>query len=174
MSDEFDDQINFQVSSDAKALARDELNHGELSERLRELVNKIAFGEEVSEREQLERHRDELRQRKDKIRAEIRRKQADLDEIEQELTRIEERMDHLDTREDEYESKLEMLEQHLADGGHVFPDYNPVANAANAGGVGPEDVIEVLKERNPDIPEHAFQPGYKANDRWRGFKGGSR
>jgi len=45
-------QINFTVEKDAKDLAKEKLEYGELSTELRETIQRIAFGEEISKREQ--------------------------------------------------------------------------------------------------------------------------
>lgn len=164
-----DSQINFTISSDAKELAKEQLEHGELSERLRETVEQIAFGEEVSKHTQLEERLRTLREKKDDLRAQRRELDAEIETVEQEITRIEEQLSELDKREDKYEAALAMLEETLAEGGRVFPDHGQVVRAARLGNVEPADVIDDLQDRNPSVPEHAFVEGRECDKEWRGF-----
>jgi chromosome segregation ATPase len=167
MSD--DAQINFNVDSDAKKLAKEQLDYGELSERLRETVEQIAFGEEVSKHTQLQERLRTLREKKDDLRAQRRELDAQLETVEQDIARIEEQLSELDKREDRYEAALEMLEETLAEGGRVFPDHGQVVRAARLGDVDEQQVIADLKERNPSVPEHAFVGAMESSEDWNGF-----
>lgn len=161
-------QINFTVSKDAKELAKEKLDHGELSTELRETIQRIAFGEEISKRERARKRLAELRDEKDRLRSKKREVEAELEDIEQQITRIEERLENMERREDKYETSLEMLEETLYEGGHVFPDHGQVIKAAKIGGKDKEDVIDELKERNPRVPDHAFVSKLHTNKTWNG------
>lgn len=156
MGEDNDVRINFDIDEETREQAKTKLDHGELSERLRDHVRKIAWGEELSERERLQSRLQSLRTERDKTRAQIRRLQADVEEKETEIARMEERLDSLDSREDRYEAALEMLEETLHGGGRVFPDHAQVQRAARLGGVNEEMVIDDLRERNPSVPDHNF------------------
>lgn len=164
-----DDQINFTVDSDAKELAKEKLDYGELSKRLRQTVEQIAFGEDVSKHTQLQQRLETLREEKDELRGKRRKIDADLETVEQKITRVEEQLSELDKREDRYEAALEMLEESLAEGGRVFPDHGQVVRAARLGNVDEDQVIEDLKERNPSVPAHAFVNGIEADKEWHGI-----
>lgn len=166
---EHDAQINFTIDGDAKDLAKDKLDYGELSERLRETVEQIAFGEEVSKHTQLQQRLQTLREKKDDLRAQRREIDAQLETVEQDITRIEEQLSELDKREDKYEAALEMLEETLAEGGRVYPDHGQVVRAARIGDVDEDHVIADLKERNPSVPEHAFVSALESSEDWDGF-----
>lgn len=168
MSD-FDDRIGFKIDSAAKEAARDKLDHGELSEELRKYTRRIAFGEEVSEREQVERRLNEIRERKDELRSDRREIETELEEIEQEETRLEERIGNLSTREDQYRAQLEMLEDLLLDGTRVTPHHAQVKRAAATGETDPRGVVEDLRSRNPSVPEHAFVEKLHSNKEWWGI-----
>jgi len=163
-------QINFTVERDAKELAKEKLEYGELSTELRETIQRIAFGEEISKREQSRKRLAELRDEKDRLRADKREIEAEVEEIEQQITRIEERLEDMERREDKYETSLEMLEETLHEGGHVFRDHGQVIKASKIGGNDPEDVIDELKERNPSVPDHAFVPKFHAGKEWTGTR----
>lgn len=161
-------QINFTVENDAKELAKEKLEHGELSTELRETIHRIAFGEEISKREQSRKRLAELRDEKDRKRSEIREAEAELEEIEDKIARVEERLDNMERREDKYEASLEMLEESLQEGEHVFEDHGQVIKAAKVGGKETEAVIDELKERNPMVPDYAFVSKLHTNETWTG------
>lgn len=165
-------QINFNVERNAKELAKEKLDYGELSSELRETVHRIAFGEEISKRESAHKRLAELRDEKDNLRAQKREIEAQLEEVEDKISRVEERLDNMERREDKYEATLELLEETLYDGGRVFEDHGQVIKAAKIGSVDEESVIEELKERNPSIPDHAFVQKMHTNKRWEGVDRG--
>lgn len=165
----FDDQLNVQVDGSAKDAAKEKLDHGELSQRIRELVDQIAFGEEVSKHTRYEQRLRNLREKKDELRSKRRQIETEIEDVEQEITRIEEQLSHLDKREDKYTAALEMLEETLAEGGRVFPGHGQVQRAAHIGGLEPDDVIADLQDRNPSVPEHAFVSGVHSDEQWHGL-----
>lgn len=55
-----------------------------------------------------------------------------------------------------FESVMADLDSSLQDGNHVFPAHGQVTEAAERGGMPPEEVIDRLKQRNPDVPEAQF------------------
>lgn len=169
MSDE-KTQVHFKVDKNTKELAKERLEHGELSTELREKLQQIAYGEEVSKRERAHKRLAELREKKDEKRAEKREIEAELEEIEGEIKRLEERLDNMERREDKYEATLEMLEETLYAGGRVFEDHGQVMKAAKIGGKETQDVIAELKERNPSIPDHAYVQKLHTNKEWHGVE----
>lgn len=166
-------QINFTVERNAKDLAKEKLDHGELSTELRETIQRIAYGEEISKRERLHKRLAELRDQKDSLRAEKRELEAELEEVEGEIARVEERLDGMERREDKYEATLEMLEETLYAGGRVFEEHGQVLKAAKIGSVEPEDVLDELQDRNPSIPAHAYQQKMHSDKEWSGVESGS-
>jgi len=163
-------QINFTVEDAAKELAKEKLEHGELSTELRETIHRIAYGKEISKREQLHKQLADLRDTKDQLRAEVREKQAEIEEIEGKIARVEERLDGMERREDKYDATLEMLEETLYAGGRVFEEHGQVMKAAKIGGKEPADVIQELKDRNPSIPDHAFKQQMHTAKDWDGVE----
>lgn len=64
----------------------------------------------------------------------------------------------LEAEQDEaFEEKLEAIENELREGCHVFPEHGMVEDASTLRGIDPEEVIDLLKERNPDIPAQQFE-----------------
>jgi chromosome segregation ATPase len=164
-------QVNFEVEANAKELAKEKLDHGELSRELRETIHRVAYGEEISKRERMHKQLADLREEKDRKRAEVRELQAEIEEIEGKIARVEERLDGMERREDKYEATLELLEETLYSGGRVFEEHGQVMKAAKIGGTEPEEVIEELQERNPAIPAHAFLQQLHTNKEWHGLEG---
>jgi len=63
---------------------------------------------------------------------------------------------------------MEMLEQQLYDGTHIFKEHGAVQKAAGLAGTQPEKVIQELKERNPGVPDYAFESMMHAERTWEG------
>lgn len=166
------EQVNFTVERNAKELAKEKLDYGELSTELRETIHRIAYGEEISKRERMHKRLAELRDEKDSLRADKREIEAEIEEIESNIARIEERLDGMERREDKYEATLELLEETLYAGGRVFEEHGQVMKAAKIGGKEPEDVIDELKERNPSVPDHAYQQKMHTAREWNGLQKG--
>lgn len=161
-------QVNFTVDDSAKSLAKEKLEHGELSQQLRRKVEEIAFGEEISQRSKLEERLDTLQDRRDELKSDREAINAELEEVENKIDRVESRLDELETREDEYHVALEMLEDQLMDGTHVFPGHGQVQKAAHVGECDPQDVIDDLQDRNPSVPSYAFMDKMAAPQEWTG------
>jgi chromosome segregation ATPase len=148
--------------------AKERTDHGELSERVRDLYRRIAFGEEVADHESAQRELHRVREEKDEARSDIRDRQADLEALERKETRLEERLNEHKSREDEYQGHLKSIEAHLYDGGHVFPTHGLVKEASRTAECEPEEVIDDLKERNPKIPDYAFKQAMESDQAWYG------
>jgi DNA repair exonuclease SbcCD ATPase subunit len=156
-----DDRIGFTVDSTTKKAAQADLDHGELSEKLRNYVHKMAFGEDVSRQEQIEQRIEEVSQEMEEHVAQRRHHDAEVDRLAAEKDRLEEDLQTLTSRDEQYEATLKLLEEALADGRRVFPGHGQVEQAAMIGDTPPEEVIEDLKERNPSYPDERFIDGLK-------------
>lgn len=150
--------MSVKVEKHLREAAKRNSEHGEISEEFRKTIQRIAYGEEIEQEERLKVELREKRNERDELKGEIREKQAEVETLETEIARLEERVENRNERRDKFEGMVEMLEATLKDGGRVFPEHGQVKQAAAVGEVEPEDVIERLKERNPDAPDHAFVP----------------
>jgi len=155
------------VRDEAKA----QTEHGELSEMVRELYREVAFGEEINKREQYKKQLERVRDDKDEIRSKIRELQTQLDNLESKEARLEERLNETTSLRDKYDGMLEMLEHEIYSGENIFAEHAAVKRAARTSNLDPEEVIEELKERNPEIPEYAFVPKMHADREWFGIDG---
>lgn len=170
--DETDDEMvrtTIQMPRNIRDEAKNQTEHGELSEMVRDLFREVAFGEEINKREQYKKQLERVRDEKDEVRGEIRDLQSRLDTLEDKESRLEERLSESTSLKDKYDGMLEMLEQTLYSGTHVDKNHGAVERAANTAGVEPEDVIEDLKDRNPEVPDYAFVRKDRAELPWRGL-----
>lgn len=171
MSDDDHVRVTHRVPEHVRESAQDQTEHGELSELVRGLYQRIAFGEEVEERESLKKELERARDKKDDVRAEIRELQAELQSIETKETRIEEKLSEFVEDEQKYIGHLESLESQLYEGTNIDSGHGGVKRAANIGKCEPEDVINDLRDRNPEIPDYAFEKALHSDDDWGGVEG---
>lgn len=150
-----------------KERAKENTEHGELSERVRAVFKEAAYGDEIAERDQLSRELEELRQRKDDLRSEIRAKQAELADVQQRETRLEERLAEKKSREDRYETMLGNLETIVREQGPVTQQHPIVRDAAGLADTDAAEVIADLREECPDLPDRAFTSPSEASMPWR-------
>ena len=150
-------QVTFNMDEQTVEEAKDKLEHGEMSEVLREALREVAYGADVAEESKLT---DRLRTLREKRR--VKRQERDsiestIDEIDRKIERVEQRLDTLREQEGEYDGVLAMLEEDLDEGVRMIETSTKVKRAATIGGCNTEDVINDLKERNPNIPDRAFR-----------------
>lgn len=79
------------------------------------------------------------------------------------------RSEYEEEREETFEEQLAEIEGNLHDGMHIWPAHGDVEELAEIRGTEPAEIIELLKQRNPDVPEYAFKEARKADYRWTGF-----
>ncbi len=161
-------QVSHLVPEHVREAAKARAEYGELSEKVRTLYETVAFGEEIGERSQLQRELDSIREKKDRKRAKKREIETEIENLERREQRIEERISSLSSKEDKFEGAMEMIEQQLYDGTHIFPEHGLVTRATGLAGMDPEQVINKLKERNPGVPDYAFKSKMHAQHDWHG------
>jgi len=174
MTDDTDDEpttrVVAEVPESVKETAKEKLEYGGISREIKETLERIAFGEELTQRSRLERQREELKAELRDKREQRRELDAEIETLEDRINGVDEKMNNLTTREDKFEAKLEELEAKLrVDGMRLDPEHPAIQRAAKTGGVEAEGVIETLKERNPDVPAYAFQDGLHDRETWNGL-----
>lgn len=159
------------VPESVKEGAQAKLEYGGLTREIRNRLEEIAFGADLNQRSRLERQRDEFREEIRTLREQRREIDAEIATYEDKLDAVEEKLSALTTAEDKYETKLEELEGLLRhDGQRVDPSHPAVERAAATGGVEPEGVIRDLQDRNPDVPDYAFEDGVNDfENEWNGL-----
>lgn len=150
-------RVTFLVPEASWTEAQDKTDHGEMSERLRETVDRVAHGADVAEETRLTDRVESLREEQRELRQERDNIESDLEEVGRKIERVERRLSELRDQEGEYDGVLAMLEADLDDGARVMEGTPKVKKAAKIGDCNPSDVIADLKERNPDVPDKAFR-----------------
>lgn len=148
--------VNFEVEGQTYEIAKDKLDHGELSEELRTRIHEIAHGTTVTN---IERKRDlltEKRKENRELQQQIRNLQNEYEENERDIERLEAELDQLLDQTGEYQGFLKALSEDLTDGKHLFVGHKQVEKAAELGDVTQQEVLDVLQERNPDVDESQF------------------
>jgi septal ring factor EnvC (AmiA/AmiB activator) len=150
-------QVVFLCPREDYETADKKTGHGEMSEELREKVQEIAYGTEVTERKRLREQLEEEREDKRDIEQEIENLRHKRDEKERRIANKERRLEELMETDGEYEGYLQAIESDLRDGKRIYVNHGKAERAAELGNCDPADVVKALKERNPDLPEEAFQ-----------------
>lgn len=152
-------QVVFRMDEATVDRAKQKLEHGEMSERLRQTLTAIAHGADAGERERVKGRLQDARQERDELKSEIDTKQQQLQTKTREIERLEERLDALMDKESEYDGFLQGIEQDMVDGMHVFHGHAKIERAAELGGCSQQDVLDDLRERNPSLPAQQFERG---------------
>jgi len=156
----------FLVDEQTLEEAKSKLDRGELSKELRQTVQRLAHGTDVAEETRLTDRLQTLREDRRGLRQERDNIECELDEINRKIERVEQRLDNLRDQQGEYDGVLAMLEEDLHSGIRILGGSDKVAKAASIGDCDKGDVIDDLKERNPDVPAKAFReptPGEPGN-----------
>lgn len=170
-SDEETVQVVVNVPKSVKETAQDKLEYGGLTREVREALQRVAFGEDLNQRSRLERQLEELQDEREELRNQRRELDADIEAVDNKINGVQNSLNQLSTEEDRYEAKLEELEYRLRDEGtRLWPTNGNVARVAKEAGKEPEGVVQDLKERNPDVPDIAFEEGklYSNEPSWNG------
>jgi len=149
-------QVGFEADKATVEQVKSKLEYGELSERLRETLNRIAHGADVAEETRLTDRLRTLREEQRDLRTERDNIESKIDEKSREIERVEQRLDSLRDQQGEYDGVLAMLEEDLNNGVRILGGSDKIKRAAKLGDCEVNDVIADLKERNPDVPIEAF------------------
>lgn len=160
-SEDKDDEVRYNVKMrrQLREDAKRNTERGELSEGVRDLFRRKAYGEQAAgETTELERTKAELRDVRDRI-DDLRRERSRIDtEIESQETRaarLEERVEALEEKQSDLEQTVKTLENMLQSGDRMWP--TKVKNAADVDKDTAIQLHEQLKDRNPDLPPEAFE-----------------
>ena len=138
--------------------AKDGLDRGELSKELRATVERLAYGADVAQETRLTDQLRTLRENRRDKRQERDNIETELEELNRKIERVEQRLDNLREQEGQYDGVLAMLEEDLHSGVRILGGSDKIKRAAELGDCSVDEVIEDLKERNPEVPEKAFRP----------------
>ena len=161
-------QVNHLVPESIRDTAQENGEHGEVSEAVRTAYRIVAFGEEFGGANRLEMELRKVQDEKQRTEAKIREVEAELENLAQREEQIKDRIADVDSRNERFEKTLSDLEAMLDRGEAVFEGHAAVQSAARLGSRNPHEIVETLKDRNPDLPEKAFKDQRKVETPWRG------
>ncbi len=165
------------MSEDVQFFARIPRNLKQLidsDERTNKEVAKTAFWREFGgERQELiDMKISQKEDEEEMILQHINELKEDLEDVREEKQALLSKREELEEEQNAYEEHLQEMEEFLLQGRHLDPSHPRVENAARVGDVDPTEVIEELKDRNPEVPDYAFVDGLHAEETWNGFEGG--
>lgn len=133
------------------------LGYGEKSEYIREFARHLAYGEYVDDRTPLDAAIAVTENRIATLEQERQEITTELDRLGDELDRLNDERQRYTNTESHLDAALIALEDDLRRGMNVDPEAPRVDRVAREFDKTAEDVIDRLKQRNPDVPDHAFE-----------------
>lgn len=163
-------RYNVKMPKKLREDAKRKTERGELSQEVRDLFRRKAYGADASEEfSELEQKKAELRE----VRRDIDRLRDDRADIENKIeakerreTRLEEEIGRLEQETEQLKTHFEMLENMLHSGEYIWPVR--IKNAADVDASTARQLHRELRDRNPEVPERAFEePHIHDPDDWR-------
>ena len=159
------------IPAETAEVLGERLDHGEWSEYVRSLADILAYGDADTRTPfdaVIENKQDalsEARRRRDDINIQIKI-------LEDELETLKRERENHTTKAEQFDGALWQLEQDFRSGqfGHAVEDQIKIKNLASKFGRSTEAIITLLRERNPDVPEHAFKPPAAVRKRFSGLE----
>lgn len=163
-------RFNVEMPEDLREDAKRNTERGELSEEVRDLFRRKAYGigdtEKSTELEQAEAELQTIRNDIDNLRLERSQIDAKIQSKENRETRLEERVERLKQKRDEMSQTLTMLENMVQNGERMWPIR--IKNAADVDKETADRLHQELQDQNPDLPDEAFtEPGFHTSADWR-------
>lgn len=156
--DEEMEQLVVEVPKNTKQIAKRNLEHGGLSREVRATLARIAHGEEVAEVRQVKDNLEDLRDERANLKQKRDTIENELQDVERKIERGEAKLERLRDIESEYEGRLKGIEERMQqEDMHVWPEHGVVKSTAEDYGQEPDDIIQDLRERNPELPDEQFQ-----------------
>lgn len=146
-----------QIDADTHEVLDARLEYGEKSRLIQDLANTIAYGGDWNERTPLDIQIENVEEKLARAREKRRKADAEIETYEADLQRLRDKRETKQTREEKIEASLVPVEADLREGKRVFPEHGAIQTIAREYSMAAIDVIDFLKERNPDVPDHAFE-----------------
>jgi len=158
------------MPEDLREDAKRNAERGELSEEVRDMFRRKAYGigdsEKPSELEQAEAELEEVRNSIDELRLKRSQIDAKIQSKENRETRLEERIDRLKQEREEVNQTLTVLENMLQNGERMWP--TRIKNAVDVDQDTAQELYTILQDENPELPQEAFEePPIHAPADWR-------
>ncbi|QAS68888.1 hypothetical protein HFTV1-gp55 [Haloferax tailed virus 1] len=170
MTDKEDVRFNVIMPQTLRDDAKKNAERGELSEEVRDLFRRKAYGigssEQPSEIDETKAELREVRAQIDDLRHKRSQIDAKIQTKETRAARLEERISELQDQRDEVQQSLDVLENMLQNGERMWP--KRIENAADVDEGTSHELYQELQTRNSELPKAAFeQPTVKTPADWR-------
>lgn len=169
MSEHTDKHVGFKVDANVVELVDKQLGYGERSELLRRFMRQVAYGDgdDVTATDvEIER----LKELRDEAKEDRRQADATIESCEDKIERLQEQRKHETSRQDKLDAAFSTVEQRLRTNGEYIHDTHwAIENIAEALKIPRSDVHVALKERNSDVPPHAFRKKHETEEPWMGM-----
>lgn len=152
-------QVNHLVPADIKERAKANAEHGELSEAVRDVYRMYATTGGAETLAQLEVRLRKTRRERESLEDRIKHLKEELETVRDQERDLEEQIREYEQETTEYERVMGELSAMLRDGQSVFPTHGKVKTAASVKGCPVNDVMDDLRDRNPDVPDARFKEG---------------
>lgn len=152
-------QVNHLVPTDIKERAKENAEHGELSEAVRDVYRMYATTGGAETLAQLEVRLRKTRRERESLEDRIKHLREELETVREQERGLQEQIREYEQETTEYERVMSELSAMLRDGNSVFPSHGKVKTAASTKGCSVSEVMDDLRDRNPDVPDARFQEG---------------
>lgn len=151
--------IAFTAPPEDKELFDELTEHGEKSFLFRHFVRSYNESQGYDRRTAHDSRLEFLQEKLDEAKARRAQADADVQELEDEIELVRERRESVLTQQEEYEIALSTFERAFRAGefGHVDAGHARIQELADEYRRRPDDVHDDLRDRNPDVPDHAFR-----------------
>lgn len=168
MSGEYghDKRVNFTANQAVYDRVQESTEHGAVSREMRAKLWEMMVGDARNEREKVKAKLEEKQERKQEVDAKIRELRAESENLETEIRELRHKYDTMESAEDKAKTKLEDIEANLWDGQNITTKLTTVKEAAHLLEVTPDEVVERVRERNPEAPDYAFEPPMSSRQTW--------
>lgn len=172
-SDDERKRLNVDVNADDYEMAMRQLDRGELSEIVRDVVQTLAYGAGWDRTTVLDRRVETGEAELRKLRERRRQADAAIETKEEEVRELRRRREQTETQEEQFKGALWSAEQSFRAGdlGHLSIDHPVVSKLAERYGRDATEVLETFIERNPDVPEVAFEGFDRSLNEFEKFRG---
>lgn len=154
-------QTSHLVPEDVKEVAQNRCRHGDMSDLVRRAYIVMATTGEITETFDLECEKKLIENQREQVKHHLTVLEEQLDELDEHLEQINMALESARESENQRETILADLEELLDSGQSVFPAHARVRDAASVSALSADEIVELLKERNPDVPDAQFEDRYQ-------------
>lgn len=169
MSDDETRMFAAEIDVDTAEILDTRLEYGEKSRLIREFAQSLAYGDGYDERTALDIQIERLEEQLTDARETRREAAAQIETLEDRIESLKDKRQTKQTREERIDASLVPLESDLRAGGHIDQDHGGIESIAREYGTSSKAVWSRLKERNPDVPDFAFEDGFHSSQDWEGL-----